>query len=219
MKKRYILMAVTAALVFAVAAGGTMAANQVETMDEIATPLATQTLELGLGGGGENTEDLLVPGGDPLAIQPFTITNTKQINSYVRVTVSAFWTDPADTQDPQTKYNAPGVTLALAADAEAQGWIQAVGAPDDGPLVLYYTQPLLTGSKAIKPPLDTVKLEKTVGAEYSGMKLHIEMVADGVQFAGAGYQKVNQNAILAAWGVDATVSPETGAITNVIYRS
>ena len=78
---------------------------------------------------------------------------------------------------------------------------------------------LLTGSEAIEPPLDTVKLEKTVGAEYSGMKLHIEMVADGVQFAGAGYQKVNQNAILAAWGVDATVSPETGAITNVIYRS
>ena len=208
-------MAVTAALVFAVAAGGTMAANQVETMDEIATPLATQTLELGLGGGGENTEDLLVPGGDPLAIQPFTITNTKQINSYVRVTVSAFWTDPANTQ----KYNAPGVTLTLAEDAEAQGWIQAKGAPADGPLVLYYTQPLLTGSEAIEPPLDTVKLEKTVGAEYSGMKLHIEMVADGVQFAGAGYQKVNQNAILAAWGVDATVSPETGAITNVIYRS
>lgn len=215
MKKRYILMAVTAALVFAVAAGGTMAANQVETMDEIATPLATQTLELGLGGGGENTENLLVPGGDPLAIQPFTITNIKQINSYVRVTVSAFWTDPANTQ----KYNAPGVTLTLAADAEAQGWIQAEDAPADGPLVLYYTQPLLTGSEAIEPPLDTVKLEKTVGAEYSGMKLHIEMVADGVQFAGAGYQKVNQNAILAAWGVDATVSPETGAITNVIYRS
>ena len=215
MKKRYILMAVTAALVFAVAAGGTMAANQVETMDEIATPLATQTLELGLGGGGENTENLLVPGGDPLAIQPFTITNTKQINSYVRVTVSAFWTDPANTQ----KYNAPGVTLTLAEDAEAQGWIQAKGAPADGPLVLYYTQPLLTGSEAIEPPLDTVKLEKTVGAEYSGMKLHIEMVADGVQFAGAGYQEVNQNAILAAWGVDATVSPETGAITNVIYRS
>lgn len=220
MKKRYILMAVTAALVFAVAAGGTMAANQVETMDEIATPLATQTLALGLEGGGETTQNLLVPGGDPIAIKPFEITNTAQINSYVRVTVSKYWTNPNEPSKEKTRYDASDITVKLADNAKELGWIEAANAPADGPLVLYYTKPLLVSSgETLVPPLESVKMEASASTEYSGMQLHIEMVADGVQFAGAKYQDVNESAILASWGVTAKTDAATGAITEVTYKS
>ncbi len=205
-------MAVTAALVFAVAAGGTLAANQVETIDEVATPLATQTLELGLAGGGENTEEVLVPGGDALDIEPFTITNTKDIDAYVRVTMSMYWQDESGNQ-----YDAGNVTV-NPQDKNAGDWDTAAGAPGS-PLVLYYTRPLMAGEgESITPPLESVQLPASVGSEYSGMKLYVNLVADGVQFAGADYQDVNEGAILASWGVTA-VTDASGAITSVTYPS
>ena len=92
MKKRYILMAVTAALVFAVAAGGTLAANQVESIEDVSTPLAAQTLTIGLNGGSADIN--ISAGGKVTAEQAdiaFTAENTGDIDSFIRVTINKYW--------------------------------------------------------------------------------------------------------------------------------
>lgn len=219
MKKRYILMAVTAALVFAVAAGGTMAANRVETnkISDIATPLASQTLEIGLS---EGTESNLVclPGDELVAttdekvgdFEEFKVTNSKEISAYVRVTIQKYWVDSKGD-----RLAADNVTWDIGAD---ENWIKQEDPFDPSgegdTVVLYYKTPLATGEET-SGLLDSLEvLADVTGNAYSGATLHVEAVADGVQYA-AGHNDVNQNGIKAAWGVNVTLG-DGGAITSEV---
>ena len=219
MKKRYILMAVTAALVFAVAAGGTMAANRVETdeISDIATPLASQTLEIGLS---EGTKSNLVclPGDELVAttdekvgdFEEFKVTNSKEISAYVRVTIQKYWVDSKGD-----RLAADNVTWDIGAD---ENWIKQEdpfdpkGETNSDTVVFYYKTPLATGNMT-SGLLDKIQITaETTGNAYSGATLYVKAVADGVQFAD-GYNDVNRNGIKAAWGVNVELDAD-GNITS-----
>lgn len=219
MKKRYILMAVTAALVFAVAAGGTLAANRVETdeISDIVTPLASQSLEIELGGGNSAGDQTYTAGDKWLAGEDFeefvvsnSVSNSKDISAYVRVTIQKYWIDAKGD-----RLAADNVTWEIGAD---KNWIQQADPFDPtgegDTVVLYYKTPLATGEET-SGLLDSLEvLADVTGNAYSGATLHVEAVADGVQYA-AGHNDVNQNGIKAAWGVNVTLG-DGGAITSEV---
>ena len=214
MKKRYILMAVTAALVFAVAAGGTLAANQVESIEEVSTPLAAQTLTIGLNGGAADIN--VSAGGTVTAEQAdiaFTAKNTGEIDSFIRVTINKYWKTSSGKYLP-----ADNVVIDYGVDSDSAYWLDAAKVEanplqDDDTQVFYYMAPLEAGKPAQDALIEsiTIKGEET-GNTYADAILYVEAVADGVQY-GAGLVDVNEAAILGSWGVNATV--ENGRLTGV----
>lgn len=222
MKKRYILMAVTAALVFAVAAGGTMAANRVVTEEiaDVSTPLASYNLEIGLTEGGEKT--VAVP-GTPLTAAgndfvPFTVSNQGNISAYVRVTVTKYWKTAAGDVLP-----ADNVTIDYGA-AEAE-WAQGPaslfddGTEENPDTVIFYHKAPMSGSTPGSSLLNTITIDgESTGNAYAGATLYVEAVAEGVQFSGADRSDVNESAILAAWGVKADLNAD-GSIAAVGWPS
>lgn len=218
MKKRYILMAVTAALVFAVAAGGTMAANRVVTDDiaDVATPLASYSLDIGLS---EGTEGELATPGTPLTAAdedfvPFTASNKGTVPAYVRVTITKYWETSGGDVLP-----AGNVTIDYGARDDM--WVQgAASLFDEGEnpdtVMFYHKAPLSSGAEA-RPLLSKIAINaETTNNTYADATLHVEAVAEGVQFSGADHNDVNQNAILAAWGVQANLNAD-GSIDMVAW--
>lgn len=219
MKKRYILMAVTAALVFAVAAGGTMAANRVVTDDiaDVATPLASYDLEIGLT---EGTEGVPATPGTPLTaadedFEPFTASNAGTVPAYVRVTITKYWETAGGDILP-----ADNVTIDYGAGEDK--WVQgAASLFDEGEnpdtVIFYHKAPIEGGQPAAGTLVQTITIDgEATNNAYADATLHVEAVAEGVQFAGADNNDVNQNAILAAWGVQATLTAD-GAIETVAW--
>lgn len=219
MKKRYILMAVTAALVFAVAAGGTMAANRVVTEDvaDIATPLASYKLEIGLTTDGSSTDVAASP-GTPLEaakndFAPFTVSNEGNLPAYVRVTITKYW----ETRDDKVL---PADNVLIDYGAAGEEWFQGSASLFDDPAetnpdtVVFYHKAPLSGAGA-SPLLRTITIDgESTGNAYADATLHVEAVAESVQFSGADHNDVNQSAILAAWGVNATLNGD-GSIASV----
>lgn len=217
MKKRYILMAVTAALVFAVAAGGTMAANRVVTEDvaDIATPLASYKLEIGLTDG---MADVSAAPGTPLEaaendFAPFTVSNEGNVSSYIRVTITKYW----ETRDEEVL---PADNVIIDYGAAENEWFQGSASLFDDSAntnpdtVIFYHKAPLTGTGA-SPLLRTITIDgESTGNAYADATLHVEAVAESVQFSGADHNDVNQSAILAAWGVNATLNDD-GSIARV----
>lgn len=212
MKKRYILMAVTAALVFAVAAGGTLAANQVESIEDVSTPLAAQTLTIGLNGGSADIN--ISAGGKVTAEQAdiaFTAENTGDIDSFIRVTINKYWETSSGEYLP-----ADNVEIDYGADSAY--WLDAAKVEanplqDDDTQVFYYMAPLEAGKLAQDALIKSIYIKgEETGNTYADAILYVEAVADGVQYA-AGHDDVNEAAILGSWGVKATV--ENGRLTGV----
>ena len=216
MKKRYIMLAVTAALVFAVAAGGTLAANQVESDNDVSTPLAARNLSISLSGSDTDSDIKAVPGSEITKEKnpdiAFTVKNDGNINAFVRVTVTKYW----ETADDKI-LSADNVDVDYGADSN---WLQpekmSLFEEDEGDTdtaVFYYKQPLTEGTDSTSSLIKsiTIKGEETDNT-YADAVLHVDVVADGVQYA-AGHDDVNADAILASWGVDATVV--NGELTSV----
>lgn len=242
MKKRYILMAVTAALVFAVAAGGTLAATTVQSDDDpVQAVLKTPELGIDLEGGVSaelqlaGDDDVIMPGttyyrekGD---FDDFTVTNTADVDAIVRLTITKYW---KTTNDKGEEVLLPAENVKLNfADGYKANWLDgtratdlfAKGNADSGTtpdtLVFYYRTPLAAkyndGIKDIvehtEALLDSLKVDMDMTDDtYQGAQLVIRATADGVQFAD-GHDDVNMAAINAAWGVNAHI--ENGILTEI----
>lgn len=209
MKRRYILLAVTAALVFAVAAGGTLAANQVESSNDVSTPLAARNLSISLS--GEAKSDIKATAGSKITAQEnpdisFTVKTDGSIDAFVRVTVTKYW----ETADDKI-LSAENVTVDYGADDD---WIEGESLfVDEDTAVFYYKQPLTDEATETSALIKSIEIDgETTNNTYAEAVLHVEVVADGVQYA-AGYDDVNEDAIKGSWGVDATV--ENGMLTAV----
>lgn len=211
MKRRYILLAVTAALVFAVAAGGTLAANQVESNSDVSTPLSAKTLTISLDGGTESNIRT-VPGSE-ISVEEhpeiaFSVKNAGDINAFVRVTITKYWETPSGKV-----LSAENVNVDYGAD---DNWIQVENQLFEDPdtKVFYYKQPLTADTTETSSLIKSVEIDGlATGNTYADATLHIEAVADGVQYA-AGYDDVNEDAILGSWGVQLTVENGTLATTD-----
>lgn len=236
MKKRYILMAVTAALVFAVAAGGTLAAQQVEssvlTLNLQAADLDIQWASNTQGTGGSQTKTInllaedLMP-GDTYTLdagdENYAVKNSDvagAMDAYVRVTVTKYWLDNIDAKDRDA--DASLVTLTCNPD----GWTELDWGEGGNPFagrtksetqVFYCTKPLAPGESSAEL-LQELTLDLTAGDEYQNRKIQIDAVADAVQFvtdeAGNPDTELNRQAILSAWGVVAEFNAD-GTIQQI----
>ena len=166
MKKRYILMAVTAALVFAVAAGGTLAATTVQNGgDPVQAALNMPNLEIDLTGGEPavmqlDLDDKVIMPGSTYSVtngdfDDFIVTNTADVDAIVRLTITKYWkaTEEVDGQKREVMLPADNVQMnfvpnyqanwldgTLATDLFASGDSTSEVTPDT--LVFYYRTPL-----------------------------------------------------------------------------
>lgn len=240
MKKRYILMAVTAALVFAVAAGGTLAATRVQNDTAVVANLASKTLDIewkDMSGKGETTVLLdnngkpLMPGDEVTLPEPLAVTNQDAVNGYVRVTVTKSWAtiNEDGTYTPVDNLDVNEIALSDLTDVDGCKWIKATSleeeffgtnAEDPNTYVYYYSEPLMGGTTS-QDLLKSVAIQVGLGNEYQNKAILITAVAESVQYVEAdGTQEIadlNAAGIESAWGVQVTIDPDTGAITSYGY--
>lgn len=237
MKKRYILMAVTAALVFAVAAGGTMAAQRVSS-ETLALGLNASTL--GIKWLGDNTtadsesktiqvsETDIMPGDTYVfngADENYTVQNVESVKNagntnalpaYVRVTVTKYWQSNEDSgeKEPSKDRNADSSLLTLKCDTA--NWFEPVnvfeGRTKSETQVFYYKTPLEPGDATTKL-LQSLELSTAAGNDYTDRQICLKAEAEAVQYV-KDDNELNKEAILSAWGVKAELS-EDGSIISI----
>ena len=95
-------------------------------------------------------------------------------------------------------------------------WIQAdklFEGNSDETEVYYYRYPVPAG-QSTSELLETIGIPADLTNEYADKTVHLEAVADGVQFAGADANELNASGILASWGVSAQLD-ENGNLVSV----
>ena len=226
MKRRYILLAVTAALVFAVAAGGTLAAQRVESG---ALTLGLQAANLSIAWQGESTvksdsEDITIRDVNLMPDDTYefakndvnySVLNSEgngNMDAYIRVTVTKYWCENQNGQKKDADMDASLITL----ESDQENWTTAedpfAGRTKSETQVFYYKTPLAPG-ETTSQLLESMTLSKDAGNEYSNRSIRLEAVAEAVQFV-QGDNELNEEAILSAWGVYAELG-ENGNIISI----
>lgn len=218
MKKRYILMAVTAALVFAVAAGGTLAAQQAEGATAVVAQLAAPKLDIEWSGVSSDDGDYvdlknITPGGDYDLTESYNVENIGDVASYVRVTITKYWADPvAGGFDKNFDLSAANIDLV---PAQNEGWMEAeelfAGRTKSETQVFYFATPLQPGAST-GDLLDQLLLDEGLKNEFASKGIVLKAEADGVQFV-AGDNELNAAGILSAWGVTATLDADGNIVS------
>lgn len=219
MKKRYILMAVTAALVFAVAAGGTLAAQQAEGTKAVVAELAAPKLEIEWFSMIPQSEgdyvDLenIMPGGEYSLYENYNIYNRGDVPAYVRVTVTKYWADSVDGEfEKNAELDSSNIELIT---ADNSGWMQAAslfaGRTKSETQVFYFKTPLQPNSSTGRL-LDWLTLDESLKNEYAGKGIILKAEADGVQYV-KGDNELNKAGILSAWGVTAELDADGNIIS------
>lgn len=220
-------MAVTAALVFAVAAGGTMAAQRV-TSKELSLDLKAASLSVVWDGTGTGESDRVdIPLEDikllPAQEYKFSDENNYQVTNpgndgdmeaYVRVTVTKYWVDENGNKIPDTNAD----LIKLTCNSDDWTTVQVDDNPFEGRTknerqVFYYKKPLEQGAHT-SDLLQSLKLSAQADNDYSGKRIYLEAKAEAVQYV-PNEEELNERAILSAWGVKADVDNESGAITSI----
>ena len=227
MKRRYMLMAVTAALVFAVAAGGTMAAQRVQSgVLSLGLNAANLAIEWSADGTAESDngaitvdESALMPAGEydfAKAGNNYSVQNVNgdsNMSAYVRVTVTKYWCDGNDAQADKDLEADSGL-LTLTCDEE--NWTSVVnpfeGRTKSETKVFYYKTPLAPGASTTDL-LKSMALSEEADNQYADKAVRLEAVAEAVQYV-PGDNKLNEQAILSAWGVKATLNAD-GSISAI----
>lgn len=227
MKKRIILTAIALALIAATIAGGSLAANKAETIAPLEAPLASSVLKVSIADKAEAQPMMLyseavLPGDSLLAegAGAVSITNSGSLAEYGRVTITKYWATK-DADGKLVKNTALDASQIQVTFNTANGeWLQApqplAGSGEQE--VWYHSEPLAVGATT-SALIQNIEIPKNLGgtdSEYAGSCIVVEVVADGVQFAGASQSKLNASGILASWGVAATLDA-SGNITSVSY--
>ena len=211
MKKRYILMAVTAALVFA--------AQQAEGATAVVAQLAAPKLDIEWYSMMPRSEgdyvDLenIMPGGEYSLYENYNVYNRGDVPAYVRVTVTKYWADPVDGEfEKNTDLDSSNIELV---PAKNDGWMQAdslfAGRTKSETQVFYFTTPLKPGESTGKL-LDQLTLDENLKNEYASKGIILKAEADGVQFV-TGDNELNAAGILSAWGVTATLDADGNIVS------
>lgn len=229
-------MAVTAALVFAVAAGGTMAAQRVQS-GTLALGLNAATLDIqwqGSSATAESNSDIvavketnIMPGdtynfGDE---ENYTVQNlaseqnsgnTTSMPAYVRVTVTKYWCNNGDSAGNGFDKDLKADSGLLSLQCDMSSWIEQgsifSGRTKSETQVFYYKTPLEPGDATSKL-IQSLSLSTEAGNEYSDRQIYLEAKADAVQYV-PGDNELNEQAILSAWGVQAELNAD-GSIATI----
>lgn len=229
MKKRYIMLAVTAALVFAVAAGGTLAAQRVNSgVLSLGLNAATLDIELAAGkttdSGAITVKDTDIMPGDTYefeaadenySVQNLTSVqnngNTSTLPAYVRVTVTKYWCESGTNQKD---HDADAKLITLNCDTDNWMELRSVfaGRTKSQTQVFYYKTPLDPG-EATSKLLQSMSVGTEAGNDYTDRQIYLEAKADAVQYV-PGDNELNEQAILSAWGVVVTLNAD-GSIATI----
>lgn len=222
-------MAVTAALVFAVAAGGTLAAQRVNSgVLSLGLNAATLDIELAAGkttdSGDIAIKDTNIMPGDTYefvaADENYSVQNlnsvqnngnTSTLPAYVRVTVTKYWCESGTDQKDQDA-DAKLITLNCDTDSWTELQTPFEKRTKSQTQVFYYKTPLDPGEVTSKL-LQSMSVGTEAGNEYTDRQIYLEAVADAVQYV-PGDNELNEQAILSAWGVEATLNAD-GSIATI----
>lgn len=219
MKKRFLLMGATAVLVMSAVVGGTLAAGQATAENPVTAPLAAATLNIEWNGQQNISAPVLLemqnynlmPADIIELTNTYSVKNTGSVDSYIRVTVTKYWTDESGNKMPEL--DASNIYL----QADTDNWLQAEQLFGDQTMnetqVFYYKYPVAAGHSTADL-LKQIEISASIGNEYTNKKVQLEAVADAVQFAGANESELNAKGILASWGVAATFDAN-GNLTNI----
>lgn len=223
-------MAVTAALVFAVAAGGTMAAQRVQSgVLSLGLNAANLAIELSADGTAESDsgaitvdDSALMPAGEydfTQAADNYSVQNTdadSNMAAYVRVTVTKYWCDGNDAEATDKDMEADSGLLTLTCDEENWTSIEEpaafAGRTKSETQVFYYKTPLQPGDTTTSL-LQSLALSDAANNDYINKAVRLEAVADAVQYV-PGDNELNEQAILSAWGVQAELNAD-GSIATI----
>lgn len=209
MKKKYLLMGVTATMVVAVAVSGSLAAISASGR-QATNKLAAPELEVGVTNAAFEIDagSKIVP-GDALdeSATKFTVSNTQDISEYTRVTVRKYWTDENGEKD-MTK-DASLLTLDVSGSwLEAEGGVSFSSGETD---VFYLSTPLDAG-QSVELPL-TIQVANEVDDSYQNYHIELEVSVDSVQYV-SGENELNQKGIESTFGVLATLNSD-GSIQSL----
>ena len=142
--------------------------------------------------------------------------NTGTIDEYVRMTVRKYW---LDGNGKRVDLSPELINLTFNEDE----WIMVDTDPADETIVLYYKAPLTTEQGTTEEAVKTIGVDseiakyvdqtitgKTIQTEfaYDGLQIALDVDVDGVQTHHA------QDAMLSAWGVNATFSGDALTAVN-----
>jgi hypothetical protein len=173
---------------------------------------------------GGTTGELLagIEEGDGIVLgkaypEALTVTNSGDIDTYVRVTITKYWLD----KDGTTKLQTLTPDLIDLHFLEGSGWVIDEAASTAERTVLYYTEMLAAG-ESTSALSDQIKIDSSVASTvsqstttnggyttvtttyvYDGVSFVIEAEADAVQAHNA------EDAILSAWGRNVSISGTT----------
>lgn len=208
MKKKYLLMGVTATMVVAVAVSGSLAAISASGR-QATNKLAAPELEVGVTNAAFEMDAGSIVPGDTLdeSATKFTVSNTQDISEYTRVTIQKYWTNE-DGEKDMTK-DASLLTL----DASGS-WLQAEGGVSfsSGETDVFYLSSPLDPGQSAELPL-TIQVSNEVDDSYQNYHIELEVTVDSVQFV-SGENELNQKGIESTFGVLATLNSD-GSIQSL----
>lgn len=212
MRKKYLLMAVAAVLVFGAVLGGSLAALNTTTNQAAVTEISTNQFQVGLESATETvSEEVLETSAHPgdVVDVSYNIANTgsnEDYSMYVRATIYKQWSDASlDGEEIHLFDNEAKDAETYDADLEASGWI--VGYEDSEEIVLYYSKELTPGD-ATSNLFEGVLFSERLGNEYTDCSVTLSIEIDAVQSTGA------VAAMRAEWGVSPTMADD-GTITAI----
>lgn len=128
-------------------------------------------------------------------------------DSYVRVTVTRYWVKDGEKSTDEDFINPASIGLI----ANSEDWIM-VEDPDDLETVYFYYKMPLSADQVSSNLVDGFTLLKDANEnsnKYSGYSSHIDFFAEGVQVL------AGKDAMLAEWGVEATIGSDNEIISIV----
>lgn len=200
-----VLFALAAGLILFGGINGVQAAPRSQSaslgMEVELSSIDTSITRDGVALSGDQALDGILAEGEKFKIgktydDPLCVTNNGDINEYVRVTVTRYWTDKDGNEIPVTSLDPSLIELTF-----GSGWNIDEAATTAERTVLYYPSLLVVGDTT-SPFVEDVKISndvsKVIGKggeyEYEGVSFHVKAVADAVQ------EHNGPEAMTGAWG-------------------
>ncbi|MCI8401421.1 MAG: hypothetical protein HFI38_04910 [Lachnospiraceae bacterium] len=238
MKKKLMLMGITAALLFATIIGGSLAYFQANG-DAVQNQITTRQLAIRLSQGSEaeqetaweetaradgsmvlQLKEAVMPGSE--VSKSVTVSNTADTELYTRVTVTRSWGQWEETTEGSQIYefmkdtSLDGSKIGLLSGGEALDAL-TTGAVNGwiydeeystGERLVFYYTSPLAPGEAAENLLDLLAIDPSLGNEYAGKAVELTVEADAIQMLSAS------DAALSEWGVVLHIGAD-GVITGI----
>lgn len=207
MKKKLVLMGITAILLVTTLIGGALAAFQAGG-DPAANQISIKNLKIQLSegeiseAGADGSDTYRVIPGDRIN-NPVLVENKGNTELYTRVVITRYWgTEENGVLEKDFELDPEEIRLELTDD-----WLWDQGSSTKERVVLYYTKPVKPGESTTRA-MNGFEIPAELSNEYGGKVVCLDCRADAIQMIAI------EDAALAEWGVALEID-ERGIITGV----